>query len=673
METQHLKLRDCRRKGLMILILAGLFVSQVHGASWNYKALTRGKLWAHIWNTSAVGQPTMGGEEFYKFDYPGFELGTNLWDHYGMCEWSGYMAWADVDGVGVPFRVTMAYDPSAKHLSALENAKLIKNYNLTDPTIPAEEMVTGAHLLNRYGVEMHFKAMAWSYPKYDDFIIFEYTFVNTGNHDITNFRFAPTAELSLVTPSAGGWNDDDDYEWDVDHQAFYFHDGRYWNSENDEYVDYQYGLTQSDLGDPADLGAPNAINHEFRSPQYFTYFWLDKPQKSDPNEADHMNIVDKANLNQQWNRVQEDPLNDNPEVDFDPDEAIYTALTYDQPPPAETEDGTPIPGGRPPTDFEHQLDYIYATGPYDLPTGGELKFVMVAACGMMEFSRVAEGGLENEAHLKDGADSLWAHVDAAVELYSRNYEMPDPPPPPTNGIDTGMNSLNITPLPGAMKIQWEAISEDYVDPDYLVNDFAGYRIYQASFRNVGPWTQIADIDKDEVLIEDGMVTFVREGLEQGVGYYFGVTAYDTGHNTPWPSDPSVTSLPPLESGLVNANSEPFYPVAAPSNNLEDVRVYPNPFRQHSRLKGADEDYRLEFVNIPSKCTIRLYTLAGALVREIEHDDGTGDESWGSRALGDYQVNQYLQYVAPGVYLYHVESHVSGHEGESKIGKFVIIK
>jgi hypothetical protein len=657
--------------GVLTIILLIIVVPLLHGQSFNYKPLTRCKLWAHIWNTSAVGQPTLGGWEFYKFDYPGHLLGADQGNHYGMCEWSGYMAWAEVDGVGIPFRVCMAYDPNPTYISAIENTQLIKNYNLENPSLLAEEIVTGANRINRYGVEMHFRAMAWSYPKYDDFIIFEYIFRNTGNHQITNFRFAPTAELSIAHPIGfnGEWRDDDDYEWDIDHQAFYFHDGRYWDSEQDEYVNYQYGLTQSDLGDPADLGAPAAINHEFQSPQYFTYYWLDKPEKSDPSEPDHMNIVDKGNLNQQWNRVQEDPMNDNPEVDFDPDSYILEALTYDQPPPPTTEDGTPIPGGREPTDFEHQLDYIYETGPYDLPPGGELKFVMVAACGMMDFARVAAGGVENEAHLKEGADSLWKNVDAAMELYQRGYEAPDPPPTSTNG----MNSLTITPLPGGMKIQWPPIPDDYVDPDYLVNDVAGYRVYQSTFRNIGPWKLIADIPKESITIEDGMITFEDTGLSQGVGYYYGVTSYDTGHNDPWPPDPSVTGVSSLESGLVNANAEPVYPIAAPSNNMDDVRVYPNPFRQHSMLLGEGEDYRLEFVNIPAKCTIRIYTLAGDLVQTIKHDDGTGDESWGSRALGDYQVNKFLQYVAPGTYLFHIESHVFGHEGESKVGKFVIIK
>lgn len=230
----------------------------------------------------------------------------------------------------------------------------------------------------------------------------------------------------------------------------------------------------------------------------------------------------------------------------------------------------------------------------------------------------------------------------------------------------------MTPLPGGVKVQWPPI-ENYLDPDYNIDDLAGYRVYQSTFRNIGPWTLIADIPVGSAVIEEGMVTYVNTDLNQGVGYYYGVTSYDTGHDDAWPPDPSVTSLPSLESGMVNANMEPVYPVAPPTNDLDQVRVYPNPFNQHSQLTGTGEELRLEFVNIPSACTIRIYTLAADLVQTIEHDDGTGDEAWGSRSLGDYQVNRFLQYVAPGIYLFHVESNVTGHEGESKVGTFVIIK
>ena len=59
---------------------------------------------------------------------------------------------------------------------------------------------------------------------------------------------------------------------------------------------------------------------------------------------------------------------------------------------------------------------------------------------------------------------------------------------------------------------------------------------------------------------------------------------------------------------------------------------------------------------------------GEVVQEIQHDDGSGSEAWGSIMGSDYQLNKWTLGVAPGVYLFRVESLVAGHEGESFIGK-----
>jgi len=71
-------------RGVLIGIIILLMVPLLHAQDFNFQDLTRGKLWARIWNTSAVGQPTLGGGEYYKFDYPGHLLGADLDDHYGM-------------------------------------------------------------------------------------------------------------------------------------------------------------------------------------------------------------------------------------------------------------------------------------------------------------------------------------------------------------------------------------------------------------------------------------------------------------------------------------------------------------------------------------------------------------------------------------------------------------
>jgi hypothetical protein len=117
-----------------------------------------------------------------------------------------------------------------------------------------------------------------------------------------------------------------------------------------------------------------------------------------------------------------------------------------------------------------------------------------------------------------------------------------------------------------------------------------------------------------------------------------------------------------------------YPLRGPNEQFpNNVYVVPNPFRQHSGLTGTGERYRMEFIGVPARCTITIYTLMGEVVQEIYHDDGSGSEAWGSIQQSDYQLSKWTLGVAPGIYLFRVESLVAGHEGESFIGKFGIVK
>ena len=150
--------------------------------------------------------------------------------------------------------------------------------------------------------------------------------------------------------------------------------------------------------------------------------------------------------------------------------------------------------------------------------------------------------------------------------------------------------------------------------------------------------------------------------------WFAVTAFDVG-------DPQ-TGLKPLEaSRLVNATL--VYPVdkweQVEGENLK-VLVYPNPYRidgEYSASKyeeGGVYGKRIRFVNLPPRCTIRIYTLDGDLVRTIDHEedpnalDATYDE-WDL-------ISRNTQAVVSGIYLFSVEDWESG---ENQVGKFVIIK
>jgi hypothetical protein len=150
-------------------------------------------------------------------------------------------------------------------------------------------------------------------------------------------------------------------------------------------------------------------------------------------------------------------------------------------------------------------------------------------------------------------------------------------------------------------------------------------------------------------------------------YYFAVTTFDYG-NPP-------TNVPPLESGK-SINAQLVYPVdPAPvvQDQKKEVIVYPNPYkisedyvRQGSEPGYSIYDRRLHFLNLPAKCTIRIYTLDGDLVRTIEHNKDENDptatyDSW-------ELISRNTQAVVSGIYLYSIES-----EGKNQVGKFVIIK
>jgi len=78
---------------------------------------------------------------------------------------------------------------------------------------------------------------------------------------------------------------------------------------------------------------------------------------------------------------------------------------------------------------------------------------------------------------------------------------------------------------------------------------------------------------------------------------------------------------------------------------------------------------LRFINLPSDCVIRIFTLNGDLIKTIVHKatvgsvvgDAGGDEWWDL-------LTENRQLVASGVYIFHIDSKVG-----QQTGKFVIIR
>jgi hypothetical protein len=105
--------------------------------------------------------------------------------------------------------------------------------------------------------------------------------------------------------------------------------------------------------------------------------------------------------------------------------------------------------------------------------------------------------------------------------------------------------------------------------------------------------------------------------------------------------------------------------------VADTRPYvvPNPYvgsasfePQHFAISGRGER-RMEFRNLPQRCTIRIYTVRGELVQTLRQDgSNAGFVAWNLRTKDNLDV-------APGLYIYQVDGGSVG----SNTGKFAIIK
>lgn len=90
------------------------------------------------------------------------------------------------------------------------------------------------------------------------------------------------------------------------------------------------------------------------------------------------------------------------------------------------------------------------------------------------------------------------------------------------------------------------------------------------------------------------------------------------------------------------------------NNLNKIRVVPNPYVVSSLYEPEYGELRreplrqIQFTNLPSSCSIYIFSSAGDMVKTINHESTTGTEVWDLKSDGGREI-------APGVYIYVVKT------------------
>ncbi|MCK5834018.1 hypothetical protein KAH81_10170 [bacterium] len=185
------------------------------------------------------------------------------------------------------------------------------------------------------------------------------------------------------------------------------------------------------------------------------------------------------------------------------------------------------------------------------------------------------------------------------------------------------------------------------------------------------------LPKDSVLVGgEYYYRYILTNQRAGDDLYIAVTAYDYGQPSRF--------LSSLESSKTT-NYLWIVPRGI-TEESDEVYVVPNPYRIDDNYAGRDgldwetpvgrvwTEYsrKIRFANLPSDCIIRIYTLDGDLVKEIEHLDPVigitkgkmvGAEDWDL-------INKNDQAISSGIYMFSVENLETG---DYQLGKFVIIK
>lgn len=553
------------------------------------------------------------------------------------------------------------FDPDA-----VSHQDFIGNFTDVNTRVPGTEFEIPNH--TPLGISVHLESYAWNFAFTDAFVILNYTITNVSDYPIEDVYAGLWLDTAVgnmnytsIFEPGGGWSWYDNLNgFDINYDMGYQYD-----------VDGDDGFAQSYVG-VRYLGSSQP--RDSVQVNYDQWPWTTPSDISFPDYVTPMDDIQR----------------------YDVMRGRHTGKYFNP----------PESGGYPtdPADAASWMLNVHAGPLGNLQPGDSLNVVYAIVCGL--WANTDESDTPGRrANLRLNSD--WAQIayngedingDGVLEAEEDNngdgtidrYILPSPPPSP---------NMLVLPGDGRVTLYWDNVSEEFEDPITRKKDFEGYRIYSA--------TKTADLETDysllaqfdkvdhlgyntgfekikiDTIINDHHYTykFTNDNLLNGWPdkYWYSITAYDEGN--------PKNNLPSLESSILE-NKTFAIPGTPPhrNDNRMPVSVFPNPYRAQAQWDGTgDREKMIWFINLPARAQVRIYTLAGDVVDEFQHDgenySGQDVELMAGRISDNSTVlaggmhawdliSAYDQAVATGLYFYSVEDLDTG---ELQTGKFVIIK
>ncbi|MBI1806338.1 MAG: hypothetical protein HYR76_04725 [Ignavibacteria bacterium] len=562
---------------------------------------------------------------------------------------------------------------------------------------------TGDTIVNHIplGIKVHQESYAWNFPFADFFVVLRYTIMNASPDTLDSVYVglwdnAVVRNTNNVRPGTTGYFDFTGQGFDSTQRLAYSFDfnGTPGGSPADSYV----GLKL--LGSTPFPSGVDSLGDLF----LHTYYNAWQFRLNDPNALWYTSPTDDYNT--------------------DPTLSRYSRMSQSM--PQNYIDPLRI--------VPKNVSYLLSTGPFSrLLPGDSLEVVFAVVCAK-KFGTAPASNDTREQRKTLYINSGWAQqayngedangndkLDPGEDIARRDsvspsevglryepdgkitrYLLPAPPQRPRVHFEVENQSV---------VIYWDkATAEESIDPITGQKDFEGYRIYRSNPGNdfldhdnfVLNLSLIGEFDRadDNIgyntgfgrILMDSAVTFEGDSIKywyrfppkgaevthlNGWQYLYGVSAYDKGD--------SINNVPSLESAKF---LERVIPGTRPAMSASaTIGVYPNPYYVNAYWDGNRERLRkIYFYNLPARCEIRIFTLAGDVVAVLTHDAATynGDgiewfNQFGDRgtkvqlAGGEHAwdlISRYDQAIATGLYLFTVENKETG---DIKRGKFMIVK
>lgn len=568
----------------------------------------------------------------------------------------------------VDFRLVSRFDWPIVSVDGIDTFDKPIEVDEVDPDMEADLMIYNK-VNTQLGLTMERKIMQFSNQFHDNYHITEYIFTNTGNTDgddeielpsttledvwiFMQWRYSVVAETRYVIGNATGWgiNTMNDVRGDgvkPDPEGEQFRANISWHGKFPAFTAYD------NIGGPIWAPALNVLATDTVGRLGAIHFVGNVTLHADTSPTNSADDVSQPRTTQY---VGSDDAINSQNDPFNPAKMTqeYALMSKGHASPRHADVVEPSgnfiePTGDPSLGTSGGLSSASGYGPYTIAPGQSIRIVVAEAVAGISRELATSVGRQykqgsitarqkNEVVFQ-GRDSLFQTFQRATDNFDSDYGITKAPQPPSFfEVASGGTSV---------LLNWEYTSSDQI---------SGFEIYRAQGDYFEPHQLIHTASPSDRSFEDTTPT-------RGLDYYYHIVAVSSAPA----NDGSSPSVPLRSSRYYTQTYDPAN-LKRPPGDLESVVIVPNPYNIEGNSDdriGFDQNQvrfrgnQIQFINMPGRATIQIFTEIGQHIRTINHTDGTGSVPWNL-------LTESRQLVVSGIYLAVIEDTETGERTTKKI-------